>query len=186
MNRQLIRCLLFMICISIFLGCEKKQITNNAELQTMADLDQQDRSEDGDEPLEPKDEIRRKRVFELLAANAVRTPKDKVNSALILQHTGMVFVEGELKSKSVENHYLAHQLAKSAFESGYEEARFFTAVTYDRYSWMAFGYQKYGTQTTFVNHEEVWVTIDSVTSDEERAVYNVLPLDELLKQKPMQ
>ena len=77
-------------------------------------------------------------------------------------------------------------MAKAAYEEGYQKAQYFIAVTYDRYSWMAFGYQKCGTQSTYVDDKDVWVTIDSNTTDEERAKYRVPPLEELLKQKPMQ
>lgn len=182
------RLLAFFIALSLFLAaCQSRPVQNdNVELQKLVDADQKDRSTDSDEPIALKDDVRRKRVLELLAKSKIVTPKDKYNVALILQHTGMVFVDNQLKSKSVENHFLAYQLAKSAFEEGYQDAQYFVAVTYDRYSWMAFGYQKYGTQTTYIDDKPVWVTIDPATTNEERAHYNVPPLEELLKQKPMQ
>lgn len=174
------------VLMLLLAACGRTENFDNVELQQMVEADQKDRSEDNDEPLEPKDELRRKRVFEMLADNEIKTAKDKINAAVILQHTGMVFADGKMKSKSVENHYLAYQLAKSAFESGYEKAGYFTAVTYDRYAWMSFGYQKYGTQSTFINGEQVWVTIDAETSDEEREKFGVPALSELLKSMPMQ
>jgi len=51
---------------------------------------------------------------------------------------------------------------------------------------MAFGYQKYGTQSTYVNDREVWVRFDSTTTDAERARYGIAPLETLLKVKPVQ
>ena len=182
------RLLAVFIVLTLFLGaCQSTPAQNdNEELQKLVDADQNDRSTDSDEPIAPKDDIRRKRVLELLAKNQIVTPQDKYNAALILQHTGMVFVGNKLTSKSVENHYLAYQLVKSAFEEGYEDAQYFVAVTYDRYSWMSFGYQKYGTQTTYIDDKPVWVTIDPTTTNEERAQYNVPHLEVLLKQKPMQ
>jgi hypothetical protein len=57
---------------------------------------------------------------------------------------------------------------------------------YDRYSWMTHGYQKYGTQSVWVDDNEYWVTIDPATTDAERARFNVRPLAELLREKPME
>jgi len=183
MNRLLI---IMIIAIVLFMGCEKAELVDNAKLQELVDADQRDRSSDSEEPFAPKDDERRKLLFEMLAKNEVITPKDKLNAAIILQHTGMIFVDDNMKSKSVENLFLAHQLAKAAYEEGYEKARYFTAVTYDRYCWMAFGFQKYGTQSTYINDEDVWVTIDPETTDEESEVYNVPTLKKLLEHKPMQ
>ncbi len=165
---------------------QKVEVKDNLELQKMADQDQKDRMTDSDEPLEPKDEMRRKKVFEMLAKNLVVTAKDKFNAAIILQHTGLTFCEGKLTSISVENYYLVYLLAKKSFEMGNKTAQYFIAAAYDRYSWLKYGYQKYGTQGTPQDGKEVWVKIDPNTTDEERAKYRVPPLAELLKQKPMQ
>jgi len=152
----------------------------------LLDADQADRSGESDEMLATNDDLRRQKIFELLAQNKIVTPKDKYNASIILHHTGMVSLDSQLKSKSLENHYLAYQLAKAAFEGGCQKAQYLVAVTYDRYSWMAYGYQKYGTQTTFKDDEEVWVKIDSTTADEERAKFKVPPLQELLEQHSME
>lgn len=178
--------LLFFTACNIKSIEDNKPSSDNAELIKMAKEDQADRMKDSDEPLEPKDEVRRKRVMELLADNRIITNRDKFNAALILQHTGLMFCNNELKSMSVENYYLAYLLAKSAFENGYKDAAGMTAATYDRYSWLAYGYQKYGTQGTYENDKEVWVKFDSTTTDSERAIYGIEPLQKLLSQKPVQ
>lgn len=182
MKLTLLICLLFFLLVNTCAQVKE----DNAELKKLVAADQADRSGESDEKLAPNDDLRRQKVFELLAQNKIMTPKDKYNASIILHHTGMVFIDNQLKSKSVENHYLAYQLAKAAFEEGYQKAQYLVAVTYDRYSWMAYGYQKYGTQTTFKDDKEVWVTIDSTTADEERARYQVPPLQELLKLHSMQ
>ena len=186
MRRKIHFVILIVVSTFYFTNCGSTKKNHNIELQKLVVADQKDRMSGSDEPWEPKDELRRKRIFVLLANNKILTAKDKLNAALILQHTGMVFCNKKLKSKSMENHYLAYQLSKAAYRQGSEKARRYIALTYDRYSWMAFGYQKYGTQSTFIDDQEVWVKIDTKTSDEERVKYNIAPLAELLKQKSMQ
>lgn len=127
-------------------------------------------------------------VLSLLGRGELKVPEDKANAALILQHTGLTFCDKRLVSRSPDNYLLAHHLAKSAFESGYKEARYLVAQTIDRYLTFTQGYQKYGTQR--LNDPETgkegWVPIDRKTTDGERAKYGVPPLAELLKQYPEQ
>lgn len=179
--------LILLVIILIMSSCNLKTIEteDNQELLEMVKEDQKLRTSDTDEPWEPSDQIRRHRVMELLVNGQIRTDNDKMNAALILQHTGAIFCDGELKSLSPENFYLAYTLAKSAFENGNADAAYFTAATYDRYLLYTEGYQKYGTQRLYENDEEVWAPIDSTTTDEERAKYNVPSLEELLKQYKM-
>ncbi len=108
--------------------------SDNPELIRLVESDQLDRMTDSDEPIAPKDDKRRKRVFQLLAAGQVNTARDKYRAALILQHTGLELIGGKLLSKSAENYYLAYELAKAALDDGYEDARRSVAVFYDRYS----------------------------------------------------
>jgi len=51
----------------------------------------------------------------------VKTPEDKFNAALVLQHTPLTFCDKQLVSTNPDNHLLAHNLFKSAFEAGYKE-----------------------------------------------------------------
>jgi hypothetical protein len=133
-------------------------------------------------------EDRIKIVLAQIGQGAVKTPEDQANAALVLQHTGMTFCEKQLVGISPDNYLLAHYLAKSAFEAGYQEARFLVAQTLDRYLSMTEGTQKYGTNR--VNNQETgkeeWVPIDRQTPDSERAKYGVPPLAELLKKFPEQ
>lgn len=182
---------------SIFSSCSDTQPTqpvkadtvqtvqDNAEIKVMVQTDQQMRIE-GKPGLEEQDEKHRKRIFEMLAAGLVRTPKDKFGAALILQHTGLTYCNGELKSLSAENYLLAYQLSKSAADAGDTTALYFSAVALDRYLSMTQGFQKYGTQKFYDEKTDamLWAPIDSTTTDAERAKFNIKPLRELLKEAP--
>ena len=171
--------LALLLCIPSF-----AQAVNNAELEQMAQEDQNDRINDADS-LVARDENRRWLLFRIIAEGGVNTPKDKFNAALILQHTGLEYKGEKLVSTSVENYFLAYQYALSAYQSGLQSAKQLVAVTLDRYLWLAYGYQKYGTQTVFVNDKPYWVKIDTATPDEERAEFGIAPLAELLKKQEM-
>lgn len=143
------------------------------------------RQSDSNDPLEISDRVRRKKVLQLLAEDKIVTDNDKFHAAYILNHTGLVFCDGSVKSVSAENYYLAYQLAKSSFENGNEEARYFTAAFYDRYLLYTKGFQKYGTQRVFEDNQELWAPIDPLTTDEEREHYGIESLKELLKKHKM-
>ncbi len=161
-------------------------VQDNAEIKTMVETDQRMRIE-GKPGLEEQDEKHRKRIFELIANGEVRTPKDKFGAALILQHTGLTYCNGELKSLSAENYLLAYQLSKSAADAGDTTALYFSAVALDRYLSMTQGFQKYGTQKFYDEKTDamLWAPIDSTTTDAERAKFNIKPLRELLKEAPV-
>lgn len=171
----------------MFSNCKNQQALNreiqvdNEDLVRMVLEDQEIRNKD-DADFEPLDKTHRNKVFELLANGLVTTNKDKLNAALILQHTALVFCNDELNSISAENYLLAYHLSKSAFENGELSAANFVAVTLDRYLLYTVGYQKYGTQRVFDDetNEEMWAPIDSLTTDEERRKYGVPSKDSLL------
>lgn len=157
---------------------------NNQLLSQMVVVDQEIRGPGNDTiDLETVDRQHRTKVFEMLANGEIRTAQDKLNASLILQHTGLLYCDNELKSVSSENYLLAHQLAKSAFDAGSREAAYFVAVTFDRYLLFEEGYQKYGTQRLIDDKtgEEVWAPIDPATTDSERKRYQVPTLDSLKK-----
>ena len=114
----------------------------------------------------------------------MKTPEDKFNAALVLEHTGLTFCDKRLVGKSPDNYLLAHYLFKSAFEAGYKDARSLVAASLDRYLTFTEGRQRYGTSR--VNNQETGkeelVPIDRNTPDSERAKYRVRRLAELLKQ----
>lgn len=158
-------------------------VSNNKELEQLVVKDQEMRNNDTLD-MEPIDKTHRQRVLEMLANGEVITGQDKFNAALLLQHTALIFCNEKLVSISPENYYLAYKLSKSAFDSGYKNAGYMTAAAFDRYLLYTEGYQKYGTQRLYdeKTDEEYWAPIDSTTTDEERAVYMVKPLKELLKE----
>lgn len=165
---------------------------DNVELQQMVVKDQQIRLiENREFNLESVDKVHRQKVMELLANGLIKTNKDKLSAALILQHTSLSYCNDELKSNSIENYWLAYELSKSAFESGEKGAGYYVAITLDRYLLYTLGMQKYGTQRVIDDktEEEIWAPIDSLTTDKEREIYGVPALDSLLrryKMKPYQ
>jgi hypothetical protein len=176
----------------LLLGCNTTSqqtdlLKNNAELEQMVIDDQEMRKSESDEPMEPKDKIHRQRVMELLSENLIKTPTDKFNAALILQHTALTYCNDDLKSISSENYYLAYTLAKSSMETGNKEAAYLVAATYDRFLLYTEGYQKYGTQQVYYEEEDdmLWAPIDTLTTDEERKIYGVKGLSDLLKEAKM-
>jgi hypothetical protein len=161
-------------------------VSDNPQLKELVRIDQQMRQNDTLD-MEPVDKKHREIVLSLLANGLIKTNEDKFNASLILQHTALTFCNDKLRSISPENYLLAHQLAKSAFESGDKSAAYMTAATYDRYLLYTEDYQKYGTQRVIdePTGQEVWAPIDPGTTDQERAKYNVPPLSELLKKYRM-
>ena len=157
----------------------------NQLLRELAKEDQDSRS--GKEIARTDDE-RVKIVLSLVAQGELKTPEDKFNAGLILDHTPFAYCEKRLVSKSPDNYLLAHHLFQGAFAGGDKEARYLIAASIDRYLSMTEGYQKYGTNRIInqATGKEEWVPIDRKTPDSERAKYGVLPLAELLKRYPEQ
>jgi len=174
---------LFAALFVLLLVVSTEAHADNPELARLAAQDQSDRAEKNGRW---NDDARRWRVLELLAAGAVATPRDKLNAALILQHTPSAICEGKLKSLSPENYLLAHHLAKAAFAEGLEKAKYMVAVTIDRYLSFTDGRQLYGTnQLVDPDSGETYLPeIDRSISDEERAKLGVPPLNTILKQAP--
>ena len=154
--------------------------SNHAELVELARQDQAVRMGEDDPS---SDDARRQRVIELLARGEVRTPRDRLHAALVLQHTGLFECAGELRSTSPENYLLAHHLARAAFDAGEADAGHLGAATIDRYLGFTQGIQRYGTNRIIDQDsgEELLIPIDRSVSDEERARYGVPPLAELLE-----
>jgi hypothetical protein len=177
---RMIRCALALLCCVVSLGCAAR---HNPVLATLASEDQDSRR---GKTSAHTDEERLKLVLAELARGAVRSPADKVNAAIVLQHTGFTFCGEKLVSRSADNYLLAHLLAKDAFEAGHADARFLVAQTIDRYLSLTQGVQKYGTNrfNDPVTGAEEWAPIDRTVTDAERARYGVPPLAELLRQFP--
>lgn len=175
------RCLFVLLMVALVTSFEAR--ADNPELALLAEQDQTDRAEKAGEW---DDDARRRRVLEMLANGAVSTPRDKLNAALILQHTPGRLCEGKLGSLNPENYLLAHYLAKAALSAGLDDARPMVAVTIDRYLSFTEGRQRYGTNllVDLETGETYLPEIDRSVSDEERAKLGVPPLDTILKQAP--
>lgn len=156
----------------------------NPLLKELAREDQASRSEG--KKFARNDEDRVKLVLGALATGKVVTPEDKLNAALVLQHSPLAYCGNELTSHSRDNFLLAHFLFQAALDAGLSDARYLVAAALDRYLSFSEGKQKYGTnriinQTT---GQEEWVPIDRSTPDSERSKYGVPALAELLKRYP--
>lgn len=163
----------------------REACAQNSLLRELAKEDQDSRT---GKTVTRTDEERIKIVLSLIGEGELKTPEDKFNAALVLQHTPLTFCDKQLVSKSPDNYLLAHNLFKSAFEAGNKDARYLVAASIDRYLSFTEGYQKYGTNR-IVNQEtgkEELVPIDRKTPDSERAKYGVPPLSTILKQFPEQ
>jgi hypothetical protein len=157
--------------------------SSHPELAVLAEEDQAVRR---GQAVARTDDERRARVLELLAGGAVSSPQDRFNAALVLQHTGLTFCDGELKSLSAENYLLAHHLFQAALAGGVEEARYLAAASIDRYLSFTQGVQRFGTNRVINQQtgQEELVPIDRATTDAQRAEYGVPPLAELLARYP--
>lgn len=185
-NKNLFFTTSILVIFNTIISCSVKKSTeypNNQELINMVQIDQKMRKDDN-ENFEEKDKLHRKKVMELLVSGQIITPTDKLNAALLLQHTSAIYCNNELKSHSPENFLLGYILSKSAYDAGEKKAASFVAISYDRFLFFTQGYQKYGTQKIYDEETDsfIWAPIDPNTTDEERAKYNVEPLHELLKQ----
>ncbi|RPJ55387.1 MAG: hypothetical protein EHM12_12305 [Dehalococcoidia bacterium] len=161
-------------------GGEKEQPVAESELKKMADEDQAMRL-DGNTDFQKeyeKDLEHRERVFSLLAEGKISTPEDMYYAALLLQHTPLTMCDGRMTSLSRENYLLANMLAKASAGAGYGPARRMVAMTIDRYLWYSGRPQKYGTNSRMDEKtgENTLEPLDSTTTDEERAKWDVEPL----------
>jgi hypothetical protein len=156
--------------------------------QLLRELAKEDQDSRRGKEVARTDEERVRIVLSLIGRGELKTPEDKFNAALVLDHTPFTYCEKRLVSTSPDNYLLAHHLFMSAFEAGHKDARYLIAASIDRYLSMTEGYQRYGTNR-IINQEtgkEELVPIDRKTPDSERAKYGVPPLAELLKRYPEQ
>jgi tetratricopeptide (TPR) repeat protein len=141
----------------------------NTELLEMYEADQGDRSGRIDwSRVAPRDEERRLRVREILAAGDVKSADDYYHAAMVLQH-----------GRGPEDYELAHELAVKASELDPEHstARWLAAAAKDRYLQSVGEPQIYGTQFRKVDGRWTLDPIDeSAVTDEERALWDVPPL----------
>ncbi|MEJ7602018.1 MAG: hypothetical protein WKG01_29245 [Kofleriaceae bacterium] len=144
----------------------------NGELLDLFDADQADRAGTHGQIdwklVNPRDEARRKRVDEIIAAGGAKVADDYYHAAMVYQHGAAI---AEIKR--------AQRLALEAVarEPHHTRARWLAAAAEDRALMYDNKPQRYGTQYK-KNGEGVWVLwdVDPATTDEDRANWNVPPL----------
>jgi len=170
------------ILLSPALSCGDQQSTEKEPLQKavsedlarMVEEDQRLRSTDKIDwdYVAGIDQQHREAVFDYLVAGAITEPRDMYHAALILQHAD--------PTSCTECYLLAYKLSLAALAQGLEEARSMAPLNIDRYLIFTGRPQKFGTQSNIdsVGHYFLY-PVDTLTSDSERAVWGLPPLDSI-------
>ena len=113
---------------------------DNPELATLYDEDQADRKPSGGKPIDwavvgPRDNKRLARAKALYAGGELRTGKDFLRAAMVLQH-----------ANKADDHLLAHELCVAALAKGERKARWLAAAAEDRFLMNIGRPQRFGTQ----------------------------------------
>lgn len=149
----------------------------NEELKLIYDEDQDDRKNLDKalirEELAERDRKRRESVRKMVEDDLFQDGMDYVHAAMIFQH-------GEVP----EDYLIATDLAKRAVELGEQRGLWMIAASTDRYLTNTKApFQRYGTQ--YMRDEEggKWYLypVDPSTTDEDRAKYNVPPMERILE-----
>lgn len=118
--------------------------------------------------LRSDDAERRAEARELIAHEEALSGEELYCAAMIFQH-----------SDEIDDIHLAHGLARRAAESGYRPARWLAAASLDRWLMYQGRPQKYGTNIVpDGRRQRVW-DVDPRTGDDERAIWDVPPLEEM-------
>jgi hypothetical protein len=150
-------------------------VADNPELKELYEQDQADRQggfEGIDWPeVSRRDSLRRERVRELLAADAVRTSEDYRHAAMVFQH-----------GSDTTAARMAYELARTAvdLDSTNEGAAWLMAAAWDRYRMRQGQPQWYGTQFVKDSMNAPWRLYDvdtTAVTDAERRALGVPPLD---------
>ncbi|MFZ5980897.1 MAG: hypothetical protein ACOYVF_09735 [Candidatus Zixiibacteriota bacterium] len=174
--------LIVALALAIFSGCIErrtrppltKESVVSVELLSMVEEDQQMRYHDTlDAAVVAKaDRVHRERIFELLAAGEITEPNNLFYAAVILQNAD--------SANCSECFLIAYYLATRAVELGLDEARSLAATSLDRYLVLTGKPQKYGTQIGKDSLGKSYIyTIDSLTTDSMRRLWDVPSLDSL-------
>lgn len=153
--------------------------TVHSELHDLYQQDQGDRQVDNPDPehwegVNKRDQDRRQRVLELVAAGEPKVAADFFHAAMVLQH-----------GEGPEDYKMAHDLARRAAEldPNHRTAKWLSAAAWDRFLWHTDKPQIYGTQ--FSRKKEGPWTIEpfdrEAVTDEERKALNVPVLEDTLK-----
>ncbi len=118
------------------------------------------------------DTHRRYKVLDYIRTDRIHTGRNLVYAAFIFQH-----------GDCTDHYEFANQLAKTALDYGYQDARWIFAASLDRCLMSQGEAQKYGTQYTWIDGEFKLYPVDPNTTDEERALYSVQPVSDQLSLK---
>jgi hypothetical protein len=150
----------------------ERRKTLNAELIQLYDEDQADRRASSYEAIDwtkvaPRDQARRKRVDEILAAGAARAADDYYHAAMVYQHG-----DGPAEIQR------AHDLAVKAIELDptHHAARWLAAAAEDRKLMYEHKAQKWGTQYKKIDGNWIVWPVDPAITDDQRAEWDVQPL----------
>lgn len=148
--------------------------TLDPELTRLYDEDQADRNLGSYERIDwtkvaPRDEARRKRVDEILAAGGAKAADDYYHAAMVYQH-----------GNSADEIQRAHDLAVKAvqLDPGHDAAKWLAAAAEDRKLMYENKPQKWGTQYKKIDGTWVLWPVDPAITDEQRDEWNVPPLAE--------
>lgn len=145
----------------------------NPELYHLFNQDQGDRHKPSVDwkIVAPRDEARRKRVYELIRADALRDAEDYYHAALILQH-----------GSASDDFAMAVQLSLRALDlrPNYREAAWLSAAATDRWLWHEGRPQIYGTQIMTIGKELTMEPWDrAAVTDQQRLEKGVPPAREI-------
>ena len=150
----------------------ERSTTLNAELIQIHHDDQADRVAGSYEQIDwskvaPRDQARRQRVDEILAAGGARAADDYYHAAMVYQH-----------GNAPDEIQRAHDLAVKAVEldPDHDAARWLAAASEDRKLMYEHKPQKWGTQYKKLNGTWVVWEVDPAITDAQRAEWNVQPL----------
>ncbi|MES1241589.1 MAG: DUF6624 domain-containing protein [Acidobacteriota bacterium] len=156
---------------------EEPVAKDNAELARLYDEDQKDREQGPNANIDwpavsKRDDERRERVRQIVAQGGANTSTDYYNAAMIYQH-----------GSEVPDYDEANRLALKAVEidPANKSARWLAAAAKDRSLMWQGKPQLYGTQFKKVDGRWILWEVDPATTDEERARWNVPPLEEQRK-----
>lgn len=156
---------------------EEPATKDNAELARLYTEDQKDREQGPNANIDwpavsKRDGERRERVRQIVAEGGATTSTDYYNAAMIYQH-----------GSEIPDYDEAHRLALKAVEldPANKSARWLAAAAKDRSLMWQGKPQLYGTQFKKVDGRWILWEVDPAITDEERARWNVPPLEEQRK-----
>ena len=148
----------------------------NKKLQKIFNDDQKDRHDpmirNNGTLLTKNDKARKKIVQSIISKNKALSAKDYYLAAMIFHH-----------GSGVHDSVKAVKLSETSYKLGYKKALSFYAICLDRLLTKQGKKQKFGTQYRKKDARSKWklLPVDSRTTDEERKIYNMAPLKELMR-----